>query len=189
MSASPAEPVARDQRLVERRAGEVDAQLARLESSPDAATRDAALGAVRALLELYGEGLDRLMTAVEAADPRLPTQLATDPFVSHLLLMHDLHPVPVEERVLGALDSVRPYMESHGGNVELIGIEDGVVRLRLQGSCHGCPSSAVTLRTAIEEAIRVAAPDLLGVEAEDAEANHDGPALVTIGAPRAAAAG
>ena len=61
-----------------------------------------------------------------------------------------------------ALDSVRPYMESHGGDVELLGIEDGVARLRLEGSCHGCAASASTLELAIEEALQATAPDLEG---------------------------
>ena len=60
----------------------------------------------------------------------------------------------------GALDEVRPYLASHGGDVELLGVEDGVVRLRLEGSCNGCPSSAMTLKLAIEEAIARAAPDV-----------------------------
>jgi Fe-S cluster biogenesis protein NfuA len=65
---------------------------------------------------------------------------------------------------------VRPYLESHGGNVELLGIEEGVVRLQLQGSCSGCPSSAVTLKLAVEEAIHKAAPDVTEIVAVDAPA-------------------
>ena len=61
-----------------------------------------------------------------------------------------------------ALDSVRPYMESHGGDVELLGIDDGVARLRLDGRCNGCPASAATLELAIKEALDEAAPDLPG---------------------------
>ena len=57
-----------------------------------------------------------------------------------------------------ALDSVRPYMESHGGNVELLGLEDGVARIRLQGSCDGCPASSATLELAIKQALEEAAP-------------------------------
>ncbi len=74
--------------------------------------------------------------------------------------------MPLEERVIEALDSMRPYMATHGGTVELLGVEDGVARLRLGGSCKGCPSSAATLEFAIKEAIDVAAPDLLGLEVE-----------------------
>jgi Fe-S cluster biogenesis protein NfuA len=88
--------------------------------------------------------------------------------VAHLLLLHGLHPVPVAQRVQGALDGVLPYLESHGGSVELLGIEGGVARLRLQGSCSGCPSSTMTLKLAIEEAIFKAAPDIDEVRAEGA---------------------
>lgn len=177
-------------RAVEKKAREVDQRLAEVESLSDPQAQGAAVGAVRALLELYGEGLDRMMATAYAADPSLPTQFAADPFVRHLLLMHDLHPVPVEERVLAALDEVRPYLASHGGNVELLGVEDGVVRLRMQGSCHGCPSSAVTLKTAIEEAIAKAAPDILSIDAGEADAaQHAGPELVSLGLARAAQPG
>jgi Fe-S cluster biogenesis protein NfuA/nitrite reductase/ring-hydroxylating ferredoxin subunit len=82
------------------------------------------------------------------------------------MLIHDLYPVPLEERVQEALDSVRPYMESHGGNVELLGIEDGVAKLRLEGSCHGCAASASTLELAVEEALKATAPDLMGMDVE-----------------------
>ena len=69
-----------------------------------------------------------------------------------------------------ALEEVRPYLESHGGDVELLAVEDGVVRLRMQGSCSGCPSSAMTLKLAIEDAIRKHAPEVEQIEAEDADA-------------------
>lgn len=74
------------------------------------------------------------------------------------------------ERVQGALDEVRPYLKSHGGNVELLNVDGGVAHLLLQGSCSGCPSSTVTLKLAIEEAIHKAAPDLEGIEAENVAA-------------------
>jgi Fe-S cluster biogenesis protein NfuA/nitrite reductase/ring-hydroxylating ferredoxin subunit len=115
---------------------------------------------VQALLGLYGEGLRRIL---EHADVRA---LADDELVSHLLLLHDLHPVPVDERVREALEGVRPYLESHGGDVELVGVEEGVVRLRLSGSCNGCPSSTMTLKLAIEDAIQRMAPEVERVEAE-----------------------
>ncbi len=82
------------------------------------------------------------------------------------MLIHDLYPVDLEARVIEALDGVRPYMESHGGNVELLGIEDGVARIRLEGSCEGCPASASTLELAIKQALDEAAPDLEGLLVE-----------------------
>ena len=84
------------------------------------------------------------------------------------MLIHGLYPVGLDERVAEALDSVRPYMESHGGNVELLGIEDGIARIRLEGSCDGCPASSSTLELAIKSALDEAAPDLEGLVVEGA---------------------
>ena len=66
-------------------------------------------------------------------------------------------------RVESALESVRPFLQGHGGDVELLELDEerGAVHLRLLGSCDGCPSSAVTLRTAVEQAIEEAAPEIL----------------------------
>jgi Fe-S cluster biogenesis protein NfuA len=83
-----------------------------------------------------------------------------------LLLLYGLHPLDFDSRVRQALDQVRPYLRSHGGDVELLDTTGGVVRLRMQGSCHGCPSSAMTLQSAIEEAIYAKAPDLTALEVE-----------------------
>ena len=129
-----------------------------LDSADDGATDLAA-----ALLELYGEGLARVLQHVPE-----PEALAGDEVVAHLLLLHGLHPVPIEARVRSALDEVRPYLDSHGGDVELLGVDDGVVRLRLEGSCSGCPSSSATLKLAIEDAIHKTAPDVAEIEAEGA---------------------
>jgi len=132
-----------------------------------------AMEAVQALVELYGEALRRVVQQVP------PEQLAEDELLTHLLLVHDLHPVDVESRVRGALDDVRPYLGSHGGDVELLGVEDGVAHVRLGGTCDGCPSSAVTLRNAIEDAVMRAAPELERIDAEGVAEPQ--PALVQIG--------
>lgn len=142
--------------------GSVEGLLAELEALPDPAARDAAASAVEGMLELYGEALARV---VERAGSE---RLLEDELVSHLLLVHGLHPVPVRDRVAAALDEVRPYLESHGGDIELVGVEDGVVRLRMEGSCDGCPSSSATLRLAVEDAIRNAAPEVEEIDADGA---------------------
>ena len=79
---------------------------------------------------------------------------------------HGLHPLGVEERVRQALDGVRPFLRTHGGNVELLDVRDGVVYLRLEGSCDGCPSSAATMEQTIKEAIFGRAPEVTAVEVE-----------------------
>jgi Fe-S cluster biogenesis protein NfuA/nitrite reductase/ring-hydroxylating ferredoxin subunit len=113
---------------------------------------------------MYGQGLERIMAAV--ADSPVRDELVGDPVVASLLLIHDLYPVPLEERVAEALERVRPYMESHGGDVELIEVADGVAHLRLQGSCRSCAASSATLELAVRQALEEAAPDLVGMDVE-----------------------
>jgi Fe-S cluster biogenesis protein NfuA len=123
---------------------------------------------VRSLVGLYGAGLERVLELVAGRDhPERLRTLADDELVGSLLVLHDLHPDDVLTRVQGALDRVRPYLGSHAGGVTLVGVDpDGIVRLRLEGSCDGCPSSAMTVQNAIEDAILTAAPDVVAVEVE-----------------------
>jgi Fe-S cluster biogenesis protein NfuA/nitrite reductase/ring-hydroxylating ferredoxin subunit len=150
------------------RVANLEGLLEALEKVEDPAARERSTELVQALVELYGAGLERIVALLaereDSAD--LAEALGGDELVSHLLLLHDLHPVPLEERVRGALDEVRPYLESHGGDVELLSLEEGVVRLRMEGSCSGCPSSTATLKLAIEDAIQKSAPDVTAIEAE-----------------------
>ncbi len=141
----------------------VERLLEAVEALPDAHARETALAAVQAVVELYGAALARI---VERVGPGTARALAGDALVGHLLLVHDLHPLAVEERVREALEGVRPYLDSHGGGVELLAVEDGVARVRLHGSCDGCPASAMTLKLAIEEAVLAAAPEVGRVEAQ-----------------------
>ncbi len=142
-----------------------------LEAAGDSATREIAEELLSAVVRMYGEGLERIVEAIVAAGDGgdLGEALAADPLVSTLLMIHDLHPVPLEVRVAEALEHVRPYMESHGGNVELLDLRDGVARIRLQGSCSSCSASSVTLELAIKQALEEAAPDLDGLEVEGIE--------------------
>ena len=109
-----------------------------------AAAYERAQQLVREVVGLYGAGLERIMLL--AQDPALTERLATDDLVASLLLVHGLHPHDVRRRVSDALDRVRPYLGSHGGDVDLLEIADGpegpVVLLAFKGSCKSCPSSA-----------------------------------------------
>jgi Fe-S cluster biogenesis protein NfuA len=147
----------------------VEELTAQLEAIADPFARSCAEELAGALMSLYGEGLERIFGALEeegAATAAVRSRLSEDGVVASLMLIHGLYPVDLETRVREALDSVRPYMESHGGNVELLGIEAGVARLRLEGSCNGCPASASTMELAIEQALQDAAPDLEGIDVE-----------------------
>jgi Fe-S cluster biogenesis protein NfuA/nitrite reductase/ring-hydroxylating ferredoxin subunit len=145
----------------------VEQLTAAIEASADPFLRGTVDELVSAIIELYGEGLTRIIRELsEQGEEELLLRLASDGVIGSLMLIHDLYPVPLQTRVEEALASVRPYMESHGGDVELLRLEDGVAHLRLVGHCHGCPASAATLELAIKEALDEAAPDLLGLEVE-----------------------
>lgn len=125
---------------------------------------DAAHDLVRELLGLYGTAVARILVMVEDLAPGVTARLPEDPLVAGVLALHDLHPVDVVTRVERALDQVRPYLGSHGGDVDLVAIDGDVVTLRLRGSCDGCGASAATLEHAVEGAIREAAPEIERIE-------------------------
>lgn len=159
----------------------VEHLLGQLHATGDAKVAAAADELVRVLVELYGQGLAHVME-LAAQHPGVAEQLADDPLVESLLLVHDLHPVDVDTRVQRALDEVRPYLGSHAGGVEYLGIDgEGVVQLRLEGSCHGCPSSTVTVRLSVEQAVREAAPETTGVRVEGLVEEVPSAGLLQIG--------
>jgi len=132
---------------------------------------------VHEVVGLYGAGLERILQLAGdcGSDTALAERLATDDLVASLLLVHGLHPHGVRRRVSDALDRVRPYLGSHGGDIELLEVVpgcrpgDNTVRLAFKGSCTSCPSSAVTLELAVEDAIRAAAPEISSIELVTAE--------------------
>jgi Fe-S cluster biogenesis protein NfuA/nitrite reductase/ring-hydroxylating ferredoxin subunit len=149
--------------------GRVEELQAALEATGESVPRGLAEELVSAIVQMYGAGLERIIGSLldaGADGERIAALLAGDELVGTLLLIHDLHPIPLEQRVQDALDSVRPYMESHGGNVELLSLEHGVARIHLRGSCSDCSASSVTLELAIKQALEEAAPDLEGLEVE-----------------------
>jgi Fe-S cluster biogenesis protein NfuA len=125
----------------------------------------------RTIVTLYGTGLERVLSIVHDVSGERSAEvfarLCDDPFVESLLCLHDLHPYSVEERVQRALDGVRPYLKSHEGDVTISSVEGGVVTLRLQGTCDGCPSSSATVKLAVERAILQRVPEITGVRAEN----------------------
>lgn len=163
-----------------------------LDGLPAGPAQDAAEELVRLLVELYGEGLEHVVEAVGTADPALLGKLAEDPLVESLLLVHGLHPLDADTRAQRALDQVRPYLGSHAGGVEYLGVDaDSVLHLRLAGSCNGCASSALTVKLAIEGALLDAVPEAAAIDVEGMTAEAEpGSALLQIGfgPPRSGAA-
>ncbi|MEC4019888.1 NifU family protein [Streptomyces sp. H27-D2] len=151
-------------------------------ASGGAIARERSEELVRLVTDFYGAGLERLLDLLYEQghlDDDVLATFAADELVASLLLVHGLHPYSVETRVEKALESVRPYLGSHGGDVELLGVsDDGVVGLRLLGSCDGCPSSSATLKLAVQGAVEAAAPEITTIEVEtaaDEESRASGP--------------
>lgn len=171
---APAQLLARVQDLSER-----------VEQLEDPRARELAAELVSAVIAMYGDGLARILAVVRGsrqAGATILDELSQDGAVASLLLIHDLYPVPLRERVHEALDTVRPYMESHGGDVALLELtDDGVARLILEGSCHGCAASRATLQNAITQALDEHCPDLTGIEVGGVVDDSD-PAHPTVSA-------
>ena len=145
----------------------VDGLLADLGGLADPAAVATAEELVRTLVRLYGAGLERVMEIVTETDAAEALhRLTADDLVSGLLIVHDLHPLTTAERVQAALDGVEPQLRAKNGGVELLDVDEGVARLRLTGTGHGCSSAQVM--DAIESAIATAAPEISAVEVETA---------------------
>jgi len=161
----------------------VEELLGALKSGGFGGAAPAAEELVGLLVGLYGDGLRQIVATLADAGQggaAMLAKLAEDPLVEGLLLLHDLHPLGTDDRIQRALDQVRPYLGSHAGGVQYLGVRDGVARLRLEGSCHGCPSSTVTVELAITTAVRDAAPEVTEVVVEGM-ATPPEPALLQIG--------
>src|SRR5436305_8002099 len=121
----------------------IEALLQTLEASPDRDTREGAREVVRAILDLHRNGLARvldLIAQVGAAGRPLLDRLAEDDLAGSLLLLHGLHPLGLEVRVARAVERLRPRLHAQGGDVELLGVDGGTVRLRLR---HGPAAGAL----------------------------------------------
>jgi Fe-S cluster biogenesis protein NfuA len=150
-----------------------DELLERLEGVPGR-TSEAAIEAVQTLTELYGEALSRVLDTVDA---QTAEHLAGDELLTHLLVLHGIHPEPVEDRITGALDRLRPALQERGAGAELAGVEEGVASVRL--TAKGCgPSSAEAVEELVREALLAVAPELTGVRR--APAQERDPAFVPL---------
>ncbi|MEW2218938.1 NifU family protein [Streptomyces sp. NPDC006990] len=142
---------------VEQRLAQLDELLERVETVAGPAA-DAALAAVRGLTEIYGEALARVR---DLADPELAERLTGDQLLDHLLVLHRIHPDPVEQRVAAAVEHAAETLRRRGTTLELVGIEEGVAAVRL--TTKGCGGSASGVEEAVRDVLLAAAPELLDV--------------------------
>lgn len=147
-------------------AATIEALVEEIEAWQEVHLRSKAIELLQALLHFYGDGLARLVEIVAQRDAALLHVLAQDELITHLLLLHGLHPLPVETRVAMAVEEVRPHLQSYGGRVEILSLEGGEAQLRLYGSCRTSPSATMVVKQAIAEAVQKLAPDLDSVVIE-----------------------
>jgi Fe-S cluster biogenesis protein NfuA len=169
-----------EDRQLRERMRRIESLLQEVERFKDAHAQAKTREIVQCLMDVHGAVFERMLGHIN--DSKLTgnamiDSLAEDDSIASLMLLYGLHPLDLETRVRQALEKGRPYLQSHGGNVELLSVEDGVVRLHLQGSCHGCPSSAVTLKSTIEEAIMEKAPDAVSIVVEGEVEGESAPAV------------
>lgn len=163
--------MADDNKEFQLRTQRIDALVNKVNDFPDKAARTTAIDLLQELMDMHAYVLNRMLDlTVQTGESgrALIDKFVVDPIISGLLVLYDLHPDDLETRLLRALDKVRPYLKSHDGDVELIAFSEGVVNLRLVGSCNGCAGSTATLKTAVEQAIYEAAPEIAAVVADGA---------------------
>ncbi len=161
-----------EQKDVQRRLESIEGLVREVEKVSDPAARSLSQQLVQSLMDLHGLGFERMLEIVHSkgeAGQEIIDELGRDDVVRSLLLLYGLHPLDIRTRVVEALEKTRPYLRSHGGNVQLVSVSDlGAVTLRLEGSCNSCPSSAVTLQSTVEQAIYDDAPDVTAIIVEGA---------------------
>ena len=168
---------------VPRQARRIGELLGKLEGSGDRAAVATARELVEGIMDLHGAGLERMIAIIAragASSREILDSLGRDGLVSSLLVLYGLHPDDLETRVRRALEKFPSRGRPHTGEVELISIEEGVVRLRLRAGGSGCGSNGAALQSAVEEALYGAAPDLTRLILEGVEETEGRTAFVPL---------
>jgi Fe-S cluster biogenesis protein NfuA len=155
----------------QQRLQKIEELISEIESTADPKLRSSTIELMQSMMEMHGTAIERMLSIVFESDPggeAIIDKLAHDETTESLLLLYGLHPFDLETRVIRALEKVRPEIQSHKADFELLSIDEGTVRLRLEGGGGGCGSSAATLKTTIQEAVYDSAPDITALEIEEA---------------------
>ena len=136
-----------------------------LDSIADPAIRARAKELVQSLLDLHGAGLERILELLfqREGGAQAIDDLGQDPLVSSLLILYGLHPEELQTRVGHKLEQIESKLRKLGAEAQLIGTENGHVRVQVKIDQHTCGSTARTVQTILEDAIYEAAPDLKSI--------------------------
>jgi Fe-S cluster biogenesis protein NfuA len=143
-----------------------------IDSIADPAVRAATKNLVQSLMDLHGAAIEKALDIVADAGEQgmnIIDRLGRDPLVSSVLILYGLHPEDLETRVVKAVDKVRPQLRKQGCEVELVSMNDGAIRLRVETGSHTCGSTAKTLQATLEGSMYDAAPDLTSLVIEGFE--------------------
>jgi Fe-S cluster biogenesis protein NfuA len=157
----------------------IEELIANLEQSTDPAARAGVRELVQALMDVHGAALERMLEIISRVDDRVKRAVADDPLVSSLLLLYGLHPDDLDTRVHRAMERMRQYVRKHGGEIGEISINEAKISVRLETT--GCHSTAHTLKSAVEDAIRAAAPEVAEVEIKDVAEEASNSGFVSLG--------
>ena len=156
-------------RAVQKKTAEIEALVDGVEQLSGTAAGEQFEQVAGMMLAIHRDGLKRMLRAIsqskEAGDA-LVLRLTEDELVGNLLMLHDLHPVNVNDRVRLAVEKVRPHVQERGGDVEIVEMAQGSARLRLSGPCDGCQAMVDSLKLLVQQAVAEAAPDLASIDIE-----------------------
>lgn len=147
-------------------AAKIEEYIASLTSHPETRVREATHQLLDGIDALHREAFGRIVVGL-GADPELRDRITDDPVVRMVFELYGLFREDEVAAAEAALEAVRAYIESHGGRIEVLSAVEGVIRVRLAGSCHGCSGSAVTLKRGVEAALREQYPGFRELVAED----------------------
>ncbi len=145
----------------------IESVIRQIEATGDPSVRTAARELVQLVMELHGAGLERILEILRSngeAGQSMLGSLGRDELVSSLLVLYGLHPLSLEERIHQAIEKANRQIRSRGATVELVGLEDGALRLHLKANGHG-----TALKEVVEAAIWQAAPDVTSLVIDGAE--------------------
>ncbi len=140
-----------------------------IEQHPDEQVRNHVRALIYSMLGLHHGALQRIVEiiSVQSEGDSILQELVRDELVQAVLMVHELLPYSLEERIENALETAREELKVYGAGVELVSVKNGVALLKLMGSASTANVSSTVLKGEIEQAVHAVAPDLLDIEYED----------------------
>jgi Fe-S cluster biogenesis protein NfuA len=152
-----------DEKDFQRKVQRIGELVGELENIAEPEARAGAKALLQLILDLHATGLERALEILAKngdLGQRAIDDLGDDPLVSSLLVLYGLHPLDLETRIERAVERLKPRVRKGGGQLELLEMEHGMVRLHIEIAGHSCGSTGRTLQAMVEDALYAAAPDM-----------------------------